>query len=161
MTYLAEWIQTRTVDTTPERDQYFRQQLEFVQGRVVTVLAPNRNNIAQILNGIRVVGEHTSAFVVLPVYSIELPNGVKLTMRGNHFNWIISVNSPQDATANYAGLFEEDKEISPAFCNGFPRYLVYGSYRRNKLRFTIRLQDDYDLYAFLRIFTNVAMGYRG
>jgi len=45
---------------------------------------------------VTVISTHTSKSVRLPVYQIQLPNGLIFTMRYNFHNWKISVDSPKE-----------------------------------------------------------------
>lgn len=115
---------------------------------------------------VRVIGEHRSKSVRLPVFSISRPaHGLRLVMRYNFHDWNVSVVSERPVemdVAGYGALFsEEDRKRFPAgyrkgsywgylFFQGFPDEFWFGPYSESKTRFSLAPSSDYELYSFVR-----------
>ena len=95
-----------------------------------------------------VISTHTSISVRLPVYQIELPCGMVITMRCNFRDWKVSINSPQDINVDFAGLFNPETKWHTCHFEGFPGKLVYGAYASNKKQFSVEIDSAYDVYTF-------------
>ena len=100
---------------------------------------------------VSVISTHLSKSVKLPVYFLELPGGLTLTMRCNIYNWKISVESPIWINADFEGLFDprDEKSIMACYCEGFPKDSVFGCFAKNKKNFTVELGSEYQVYTFL------------
>ena len=92
-----------------------------------------------IRNGVKVVSTHTSKSCKLPVYGIDYIPGLVLTLRGNFYNWQISVKSDRDLNLELDGLASSEKrDISHCYCEGFPEDRWSGNtYAENPRDFTL------------------------
>jgi hypothetical protein len=115
-----------------------------------------------------VIGEHTSKSVRLPVYSLERPDlGLQVVLRDNYHDWNVSVISETPITTDLRGFEldyfrKEDRERYPdgyrpggswGYCyfQGFPREVQFGPYSENPRRFSLCIEDTYQMYTFLRL----------
>lgn len=149
---LEEWASIhRPTENLMYKDGYW-DQINFVNNRIEAIFGKNYEERKEIANNIRVISEHTSKSVLLPVYHVKLVDGINLTMRCNFHNWIVSVKSPRVIKADFMNLCNPNKQIKSVYCEGFPEKLVYGPYSQNKKQFTVELTDSkYHLFTFLWI----------
>lgn len=107
-----------------------------------------------------VISTHTSKSCLLPVYYIKMMNGIKLFIRGNFYDWKISVDSPVDLPANCLpidcisdGLKDN---ISKCYCEGFKDEWVFRKYvpENPGKQFTIECCDKYRMYVILHTLKN-------
>ncbi len=106
-----------------------------------------------------VISTHTSKSMLLPVYEFHREDlGIRLTLRGNFYNWMVSVESKQPVEIDSTDLFDSYAEISRCYCEGFPSGRVFTSYaKRTEYKmgmavshnFTVELGSSYDVYAFM------------
>jgi hypothetical protein len=111
---------------------------------------------------VRVVGEHCSKSVHLPVYEIERPEvGIRITLRNNFHDWKISVLSarPVGQEADFSSLFHTTPPVAPdytgdelhsAYFEGFPRDRIFGYYSADPARFSACVGHDFELWAVVR-----------
>lgn len=139
------------------KDSYWNQ-IIFVKDTVPCIFANTWKGQKAIKDSTEVISIYTSKSIHLPVYKIKLKDKTTFTMRDNFQDWKVSVNSPRDVKADFLNLFDPNKSIDSVYCDGFPENLVYGSYAKNKRKFTIELMSKYRLYTFLWIFANKVLG---
>lgn len=97
-----------------------------------------------------VIGTHLSKSIDLPIYQFELFDKV-ITMRNDFYVWMISIKSPTDVHGlDMLRLFDPKNEVNPTHCEGMED-LVYGSYESDKREFTLRLENNNEVYCFLRL----------
>ena len=107
-----------------------------------------------------VISSHTSKSCRLPVYYIKMMNGIKIIMRGNFYNWKISVDSPVDLPVNYLPLDcisdGVNEDIPNYYCEGFKNEWVFGKYNPENpgRQFTIECSDKYRMYVILHSLKN-------
>lgn len=102
-----------------------------------------------------VISTHMSKSVTLPVYQIYLKKyNVRITLRYNFYNWIISINSERPLDFDYMGLFDAKEVISHCYCEGFPKCEVYGCYADDHSKFTIDIASYYKVYTFFYLLNN-------
>lgn len=117
---------------------------------------------------VRVIGEHYSKSVRLPVYRISRPDiGFEVVMRYNFYDWNVSVNSQFFCEMNMSGygaqFSEEDIKRHPngyekgrywgyLYFQGFPAEYWYGPYGESSKQFSFSPGSDYELYAWAREF---------
>lgn len=112
-----------------------------------------------------VISSHMSKSCRLPVYYIKMMNGIKVIMRGNFYDWKLSVDSPVDLPANcipidcVSGGIKDD--ISECYCEGFKDEWVFGKYNPENpgKQFTIECADKYRLYVALHSLKNCIPNY--
>jgi hypothetical protein len=95
----------------------------------------------------RVISQHQSKSVPLPVVEYT-PAGARVIVRGNFYNWKVSVDSSCPLTMDYPRLFAPDADISPVYCEGFPEKDVFGPYASGAKQFTTTLYDEHALWTF-------------
>jgi len=112
------------------------------------------------------ISTHRSKSIVLPVYGFVLKNGIVGIARNNFYNWKLSLIFPQQIPANYLPPeFITDgwkQDIHSCYCEGFHDNWVFPAYdpdQYGRLRITIELSSDYDLYTLLyllmKVFPNI------
>ncbi len=98
-----------------------------------------------------VISTHTSKSIVLPVYEIKY-KGHRFIIRYNFFNWIISAIMKKPLTIDFGNLF--DKDSKSGWAEGFQDSWLFESYSKNKKKFTIEMQDRYEVYTFFWLIRN-------
>ncbi len=115
---------------------------------------------------VTVIGEHTSKSVRLPVYGIEVPHlGLRLVMRYNYFDWNASIISERPIEADLQG-FEtafgtgqpragwcEGDSWGYCFFQGFPPEYCFGPWVLNSRKFSLCIEDNYNLFTFVWLIT--------
>lgn len=93
---------------------------------------------------IRVASKHTTKSIVFPVYYIPVPHRGEIMMRGNFYNWQISVN----AVRPVKDLFFGDKKLfdfsggtylNKVYFEGFEEQWVNGPYNDDAKSFSLTL----------------------
>lgn len=102
---------------------------------------------------VKVINTHMSKSITLPVYSIEIKS-LRLTLRGNFDNWVLSVETDSPVLspgANLRHLFSDgyDVEIREYHCEGFPPSRVFGPYAANRKQFTVGFRGNHELFTFI------------
>lgn len=158
---LQEWANAhQPAETLIYKDSYW-DQIIFVRDKIAGLLAKTYEEYKVIQASMKVISEHTSKSVRLPVFRVELADGTAFTMRYNFYNWKVSVISPRNVKADFMGLFNPNERIHEVYCEGFPKGLVYGPYAENKRQFTIELPPgNYHLFMFFWIFAHQVLGNR-
>ena len=106
-------------------------------------------------NPTMVISTHVSKSVTLPVYQIHLKKyNVRITLRYNFYNWIISINSEKPLNFDYMDLFDPKEVILDCYCEGFPKDEVYGCYADDHSKFTIDISSYYNAYTFFYLLNN-------
>ena len=118
-----------------------------------------------------VVSSHHSKSCKLPVYYMKLRNGIKVILRGNFYDWKMSIEIPQDKPSLPRYYLPKDclswymvdnkdsdttsetdagsyKTIPTCYLEGFKNEWAYVGYNPEKPanRFTIEVPTDEDLY---------------
>lgn len=130
------------------KEGYWRQ-IRFIRDVVPGIFAKSYGERQEIQTGIRVISTHRSKSVTLPVYKVELPDGIVLILRDNFYNWKASVKATEAIEMDCMGLFSPHKQVDAVYCEGFPESLVYGPYGTNRQRFTFEIDTDHHLFTFL------------
>ncbi|HEX9640566.1 MAG TPA: hypothetical protein VGB13_04560 [Candidatus Krumholzibacteria bacterium] len=152
---LEEWF-NRQWKATPD-EMFYKQ----ASGRQIMFV----HSVAALFNAgrkyeeharVEVIATHTSKSVLLPVYSIERADGLRLVMRDNFYNWKLSVISERPIEADFAGLFHttppldsshNGNPLSPVYFEGFPRELVFGYYEpSDRRRFSAEIWGEHSLW---------------
>lgn len=158
-TQLQEWANAhQPAETLIYKDGYW-DQIVFVRDTIAGLLAKTYEEYQVIQASMKVISEHASKSVRLPVFRVELADGTAFTMRYNFHDWKVSVNSSHDVETDFMGLFKPDERVHEVYCEGFPKGLVYGPYTENKRQFTIELPPgNYHLFTFFWIFAHKVLG---
>lgn len=159
--HLQEWALAHEPSETLIYKRGYWEQIVFVRDWIPEVLAKTYEEYEAIMSNMKAISTHTSKSVLLPVFRVELADGTVFTMRYNFYDWKMSVDSPRDVDADFMGLFNPDATFSSCYCEGFPEECVYGSYAKNKRRFTIELAPgEHRIFAFFWIFSHQVLGNR-
>ena len=97
---------------------------------------------------VRVVGEHTSKSIRLPVFSIMIPGKLEVRLRANFHDYVVSVDSAAPVPDNFYDLFERSERQPLHSCEGFEPEWVFGPYANNNEQFSLRLGNEFQLYTF-------------
>ncbi len=158
---LQEWAnENKPADDLIYKNGYW-DQIMFVRDVVTPLLlwGGNYDEYKALEQNTRVISTHRSKSVILPVFLIEMPDGTRFTLRYNFYNWKVSVDSPKDVEADFLGLFDQNAQVHPVYCEGFDPKWVYGAYATNKRQFTIELPaGNYHLFTFFWIFAKKILG---
>jgi hypothetical protein len=112
-----------------------------------------------------IVSTHTSKSCLLPVYYIKMMNGVKVIMRGNFYDWKLSVELPykyertnlipEDCISQRMVENKYDK-IPSCYLEGFKESWAWDGYNPNNVpqKFTIECPDEYRVYVVLHTLKN-------
>lgn len=105
-------------------------------------------------DGTLVVGTHRSKSIELPVYQIDLPQlGVVAMLRGNFYNWKVSIRAEADVALNPDGLFDpaDERSIRGVYCGGFAASWVFGPYAKDRRRFTLEASNEHQVYTLFHL----------
>lgn len=154
-------IQQWALDNAPDKEMYaygsFWHQIGFFRDTLSHLFCRNLEGddreIAR-LTTVSVDGCHRSKSVLFPVYFIHLKeHGVKVWLRGNLYDWKVSVKSDKEITCDFHGIVEERQDgLSSCYFEGmenrcFPPYDA----QSNRAIFSFALSDSYEVYAFFAI----------
>jgi hypothetical protein len=141
---LQEWAQSNEPEEKLIYAKGYWEQIMFVRDRICINLLKKST--------VEVISTHRSKSVCLPVYKISW-NGFTFIMRYNFYDWKISVEAPYQLKGkiDFLNLFDENKDISSCYCEGFPTECVFPCFSKNDENFTIELYDDYKVFTFFWI----------
>lgn len=159
-TPLQEWVDAHVPDDGLLWKQGLGDQVEFVRDRLWYMLG-NRWGEHRDSNPPLAVSTHHSKSVTLPVFEVrsaEWASGrslwearapqVRLRMRHNFFDWVVSVDSAQHITDRFRDLFDREAVTLPMYAEGFPESWVYGPYAEDRKKFTVTLPTKYEVNTF-------------
>lgn len=110
----------------------------------------NDDWINAFTNAAHVVSTHRSKSIELPVYLLVHPTeGIEIIMRGNFYDWKVSVISDKPVIDNFYGLFDPTKQWDERFCEGFDPAWIFAPYAENQQQFTLEVGGDFTLFTFL------------
>lgn len=124
-------------------------QMVFIRDKITRNLFDNYEMYEK--NPVKIISTHMSKSIVLPVYLIDLQNiyGIKIIMRGNFYDWKISISSNKNINCDFDNLITDSSKINSVYCEGFKEEWVYDAYNNNKKQFTIETNYSfYELYTF-------------
>ncbi len=153
---LQKWINEQTAKDTMLWKGAFMEQILFVRDRLVYLVGGGLP-FEQMDAVADVVSTHHSKSIALPVYDLRRPDlGLRLVLRGNFYNWKLSVISDAPIVADFSGLFHTTPPVDPSYTGdelagvyfeGFPKDLIFGYYEpSDKKRWSAQLGDDYDVH---------------
>jgi hypothetical protein len=88
----------------------------------------------------------------MPVARLETNRAafiMKTTFDGIDKDWTVSVIRDGARRVPLYGLIDEHEELVAGAVDGFAAEWVFPSYAKNPCRFTVRVKDDWQLYAFI------------
>lgn len=152
---IQDWINSNEIDDVLFAKDAAIRQMVLVRDEVSWLLR-EADTTAQVT----VVSWHMSKSVKLPVYRIETGLGtLRLTLRGNFHNWMVSVEAVRPLPDVFFDLFDKNAEISSVYCEGFDGEWVFGPFNADRKTFTVELFTNYQLMTFLYLLS-VAAGLR-
>lgn len=128
---LDEW-QRRVTDKIPE-DMLWKKSSE----RQMKVFRALR------LNGAVVCSSHTSKSCKLPVVYGQVFPGVLVRIRGNFYDWKVSVESEMELDIDHEWLFKPMESHSACYFEGFKEEWIFGPYAEDKRRFSVEIPYDH------------------
>jgi hypothetical protein len=139
---LQEWM-----DANPVAEKYFAHdsaynQMIYMRDQFSTRLYKSYESWK---NSAKVISDHTSKSVKLPVYFYDTEVGCKLIARDNFYDFKVSIISEIPVFDNFGNLFSRDVRVSSSCCEGFPKNLIFGSYYDNPCTFTIEISNQHDM----------------
>lgn len=143
----------------PREDAYFRSPA-YTQRDFFERLEDLMHHIAKKAGGsctARVIGDHMSKSVELPVVEYAFSNGASVVLRGNFYNYAVSVVSPQaDVPRDWLrDISTDDEKIDAVYCEGFPDGKVYGPITKDARRFTMKMGERETLGYFMLSFARL------
>lgn len=101
----------------------------------------------------RVVSEHRSKSVPLPVVQYQLPSyAVEMKIRDNFHDYKISVNSIRPVEINPDGLWDPDSDylLNPVYFEGFSEDWVFPRYgQSDKKKFSLQVRSEHEAWTFV------------
>jgi hypothetical protein len=111
----------------------------------------------------RVIGEHHSKSVRLPVYLLERPDlGLAMVLRDNYYDWNISVLSETPVETDLRGFvldytrdgdrerfhdgYQPGRSWGYCFFQGFPTKYQFGPFSENPRRFSLWTTTPYEVF---------------
>lgn len=101
---------------------------------------------------IMVVGTHVSKSISLPVFSIK-KDDLEVRMRYNFFDWKVSVRSAIPVPDVFSRRIKRDQKIHRVYFEGFQDDWIFGSYNEDPRQFSVKINSEHDVYAFLLAIT--------
>lgn len=98
-----------------------------------------------------VVSVHRSKSCTLPVYAMRLQNGIKVIMRNNFHDWVVSIISPKEINIPEELVYglNKNKNITKVYCEGFIDEWVFPFNTKNFKNSTFFVNDDFRLFTLL------------
>ena len=98
-----------------------------------------------------VVSTHRSKSCLLPVYAIKMYNGIKIIMRNNFHDWVLTIMSPKEISIPNDLVYglHGDNDITPVYCEGFKKEWVFGYKTENFKNTTVYVYDNLRLFTLL------------
>jgi hypothetical protein len=151
---LKDWIKANRCEEGMYAYNSYWMQINFFNSVIPQLFTKTYEAGEQFLASAKVIGEHTSKSVKLPVVLFKLEPTTVMIVRNNFMNWKVSIFSDEDIDCDFMGLFDPNEQEKAVYCEGFSRRDVYGPYAISKKEFTLNLDSTYDFYTFLYILQN-------
>lgn len=161
MENLQEWFDKQREDT-PDDMIYKKSsadQIMFVRDILCGVVSAGISDIEKRRSIVTVISEHRSKSVRLPVYNFDRSDiGLRIILRGNFYNWKISVISDVPIIADFDGLFFTSPPpdpkytgdcLSPCYFEGFLYDLIFGYYDLNQSMWSAEISSRHQLWTVL------------
>lgn len=114
-------------------------------------MRPGNDGDEGVIAPCMVIASHLSSGCVLPVVRIE-PIGMnwRATVRGNFHDWKVSIHTFGGAKVeiDHGSLFNPKETHESIYCEGIPADSVFGSYAKDRSRFTVSLANEHTLFTF-------------
>lgn len=98
-----------------------------------------------------VVSVHKSKSCLLPVYAMRMYNGIKVIMRNNFYDWVLTIMSPKEISipSDLVYGLNGNNDIKPVYCEGFKSEWVFGFNTENFKNTTVYVSDNLRLFTLL------------
>ena len=120
------------------------------------------DNISNSLLGVEafVVSIHRSKSCDIPVYAMMLENGIKIIMRNNFHDWVLTIMSPKEISIPNDLVYglHVDGNITPNYCEGFKEEWVFDYKTENFKNTTVYVSDDLRLFTLLYLLNKEDIG---
>jgi hypothetical protein len=146
---IHEWAMVNKPSEEMHYERAFWEQIQFIRNITPSILMPDIP-YDEARDRLVVISTHGSKSITLPVVEIRLPE-VTLTIRNNFYDWKVSVDSSFPIMCDFLNLFDQGKEWTWAHCEGFESSRIHGCYKNSKRKFTVELQDNFQMYTFMYI----------
>jgi hypothetical protein len=95
-----------------------------------------------------VVSTHRSKSCILPVYAFRLENGIKIIMRHDFHDWVLTIMSPTEISIpkDLVFGFQNNKNIPHQLCEGFKKEWVFEYKTEGFKNTTVYVDDNFKLY---------------
>ena len=148
---LQEWISEQIIDDEMLWKGAWGRQVQFIRDEIVGVMGAGliyqeKKTLADVIS------MHTSKSIRLPVVEVTRGDlGVRFTMRGDFYNWKLSVLSERPIEVDLQGLCHVtppiDKDytgdpLASCYFEGFPRDRVYRYYSEDHRKFSLEIWGD-------------------
>ena len=142
---LNDWIHANPPSEKLAWSRTARDQFNFVRDTLRSVASIDAPGFA--------IGEHHSKSILLPVYLLHHEKA-RFYLRGNFYNWKMSVVSESPIEVDLTGLchttppVEPDytgDPLNPVYFEGFPPELIFGYYEQNKTTWSAEFHGDFEL----------------
>jgi hypothetical protein len=146
---LQEWITANHPKEKMIWKESWSKQVCFVRDEIPRFLSDNYDSYKTISENITVISTHTSKSISLPVYCIKA-NGDKFILRNNFHDWKVSVETYNMHKIDFGslGLFNIESQVHQVYCEGFKPEWVYKPYADDKFKYTLEINNDFDLKLF-------------
>jgi hypothetical protein len=151
---LKNWIKANRCEVTMFEYNSYLMQINFFNSVIPGLFTTSYEASQEFLAASKVIGEHTSKSVNLPVVLFKLKPTTVMIVRNNFMNWKISISGDEDINCDFMGLFDPNEQEKSVYCEGFHNKDVFGPYALSKKEFTLSLDSTYDFYTFLYILQN-------
>ncbi len=103
-----------------------------------------------------IVSEHRSKSIDLPVYGFIMRNGIKVIMRYNFYNWVVTVEAPEALPEDTLPMELFDNKGNVCWAEGFEDRWIHGPYdaKKKKKKFTVQLYNEYRVYTMMFFLKN-------
>ena len=96
-----------------------------------------------------VIAVYYPTFSKKPIYQFEIKEfGIKVTIKADGCDWIISIDSPKPLDYDFMELFDPSFKEYSFTKTDMPREYTFGSFEENKSKFTIQINSQYKVYTF-------------
>ena len=120
------------------------------------------DNLSNSLLGVEafVVSTHRSKSCNIPVYAMMLENGIKIIMRNNFHDWVLTIMSPKEISIPNDLVYglHVDGNLTPNYCEGFKEEWVFDYKTENFKNTTVYVSDDLRLFTLLYLLNKEDIG---
>lgn len=114
-------------------------QVGFVGDNLPIACSIDRDEYTMIRERVRIVGQHTSKSVSLPVFGIEIPHlGLSAVLSNNFCDWTVSVAIPRGVDITSMRYFVFMDALDSTLCPGFEDGWVRGAYSPTATEWTVQ-----------------------